>query len=66
MVCLGRPYHFKFSRGYLPQILLRQFLNTLIQLQISKSTGIDNHARTYSEKKKKKKSVKDLLEKSYS
>ena len=25
--CLGRPYHFKFFKGYLPQILLGPFLN---------------------------------------
>ena len=27
--CLGRPYHFKFFKGCLPQILLVPFLNTL-------------------------------------
>ena len=32
MVYLGRPYHFKFSKGCLPQILLGPFLNTLTQL----------------------------------
>ena len=26
---LGRPYHFKFFKGYLPQILLGPFFNTL-------------------------------------
>ena len=29
MVCLSRSYHFKFSKGCLPQILLGPFLNTL-------------------------------------
>ena len=29
MVCLGTPYHFKFFKGYLPQILIGPFLNTL-------------------------------------
>ena len=29
IVCLSRPYHFKFFQGCLPQILLGPFLNTL-------------------------------------
>ena len=29
MVCLGRPYHFKFFKACLPQVLLGPFLNTL-------------------------------------
>ena len=29
MVCLGRPYHFKFFKGCLPSILLGPFLNGL-------------------------------------
>ena len=29
MVCLSRPYNFRFSKGSLPQILLGPFLNTL-------------------------------------
>ena len=29
MVCLSRPYPFKFSKGSLPQILLGPFLNAL-------------------------------------
>ena len=29
MVCLGRPYHFKFFKSCPPQILLGPFLNTL-------------------------------------
>ena len=32
MVCLGRPYHFKIFEGYLPQILLGPFLNTLTRI----------------------------------
>ena len=32
MICLGRPYHFKFFKGCLPQILLGPFLNTLTDL----------------------------------
>ena len=32
MVCLGRPNHFKFFKGCLPQILLSPFLNTLSQI----------------------------------
>ena len=29
IICLRRPYHFKFFKGYLPQILLGPFLSTL-------------------------------------
>ena len=32
MVCLGRPYHFNFFKGCLPQILLGPFLNTLTHI----------------------------------
>ena len=32
MDCLSRPYHFKFFKGCLPQILLGPFLNTLTHL----------------------------------
>ena len=32
MVCLNRPYHFKFFKGCLPQISLGPFLNTLSHL----------------------------------
>ena len=32
MVCLSRPYSFKLFKGYLPQILLGPFLNTLPQM----------------------------------
>ena len=31
---LNRPYHFKFFKGCLPQILLDPFLNTLSQMQL--------------------------------
>ena len=31
MVCLGRPYHFKLFKGYVPQILFGPFLNILTQ-----------------------------------
>ena len=31
-LCLGRPYHFKFFKGSLPQILLGPFLNTQTQM----------------------------------
>ena len=33
-VCLGRPYHFKFFKSCLTQILLGPFLNTLSQLRL--------------------------------
>ena len=29
MVCLSRPYHFKFFKDCLPQVLFALFLNTL-------------------------------------
>ena len=32
MVYLNRPYHFKFFKVCLPQILLGPFLNTLFQI----------------------------------
>ena len=32
MVCLSRPYPFKFSKGCLPQILLDPFFSTLSHL----------------------------------
>ena len=31
--CLGRPYYFNFFKGFLPQILLGSFLNTLTHLK---------------------------------
>ena len=34
MVCLSRPYPFKFFKGCLPQILLRPFLNILFQIPL--------------------------------
>ena len=33
MVCLNRPYHLKCFKGYLPQILLASFLNTLSHIR---------------------------------
>ena len=33
MVCLNRPYPFKFFKSCLPQILLGSFLNTLFQMK---------------------------------
>ena len=36
MVCLGRPYHFRFFTGYLPQILLGPFLNTLTHMFVTR------------------------------
>ena len=33
MVCLGTSYHFKFFKGFLSQILLGPFLNTLTQMK---------------------------------
>ena len=36
MVCLSRPYHFKFFKGCLPQILLSPFLNTLTHIFLNK------------------------------
>ena len=32
MVCLSRPYHFRFFKGCGPEILLRPFLNILTRL----------------------------------
>ena len=40
VVCWGRPYHFKFFKGCLPQILLGPFLNTLTQLTYFKHFGL--------------------------
>ena len=38
MVCLRRPYPFKYFKGRLPQILLGLFLNTLSQMKHSSHT----------------------------
>ena len=35
-VCLSRPYHFKFFKGRLLQILLGPFLSTLSHMKLSK------------------------------
>ena len=40
MVFLSRPYHFKFFKGCLPQILLGLFMNTLTQIGIPGLIGI--------------------------
>ena len=40
MVSLNRPYHFKFFKGCLPQILLGPFLNTLTHILIKVSVSI--------------------------
>ena len=34
-VCLGGPYHFKFFKDCLPEILLGPFLNTLSKIYVS-------------------------------
>ena len=39
VVCLGKPYHFKFYKGWVSQILLGPFLNTLFQIYLRISTG---------------------------
>ena len=38
MVCLGRPYHFNFFKGCLPQILLGPFLHILTHLSLQNSS----------------------------
>ena len=38
MVCLSRPYHFKFFKDCLPQILLGPFLNTLSNIALCSVT----------------------------
>ena len=40
MVCLGRPYHFKYFIGCLPQILLGPFLNTLTHINFCPNINI--------------------------
>ena len=37
-ICLNRPYHFKFFKGCLPQILLGSFLNTLSYIYDAKGS----------------------------
>ena len=46
MVCLSRPYHFKYFKGYLPQLIFGPFLNTL--------THIRNKGISTLQKRKKK------------
>ena len=38
MICLGRPYHFQYFKGCLPQTLLHLFLNTLSHMYIYKTS----------------------------
>ena len=38
--CLSRPYHLKFFKGCLPQILLGPYLNTLIMPQLAKLSSL--------------------------
>ena len=38
--CLGRLYHFKYLKGYLPQILPVSFLNTSIHIQINNYVAV--------------------------
>ena len=40
LVCLSRPYHFKFFKDYLAQILLGPFLNILSQIREQVNTII--------------------------
>ena len=40
MVSLNRPYHFKFFKGCLPQVLLGPFLNSLTHIVIKVSVSI--------------------------
>ena len=39
MVCFGRPYHFKFLKGCLPQILLSPISNTLTHIRLLYHNG---------------------------
>ena len=55
MICQSRPYHFKFFKGCLPQMLLGPFLNTLTQMIIrflliihGSLTGQENEHFVYS------------------
>ena len=40
MVYLSRPYHFKFFKGSLPQVLLGSLLNTLSQIILATQDSI--------------------------
>ena len=64
MVCLSRPYHFKFFKGCLPQILLGPFLNTLnqilsllFQVEILKNLKVKDLGRVARVSKKAKKAT---------
>ena len=48
MICLSRPYPFKFFKGYLPQILPGPLLNTLSHMLLSEETEKSNE--NFSEK----------------
>ena len=39
VMCLSRPYYFKFFKGCLPQVLLGPFLNTLTRSRIKFADG---------------------------
>ena len=40
IVCLGRPYHFKFFKDCLPQSLLDPFLDTLSQVSFEQTLSL--------------------------
>ena len=46
-LCSGRPYHFKFFNGCLPQILLGPFLNTLSQIIFANKGEVSSNASDY-------------------
>ena len=43
MLCLSRPYHFKFFKGCLPQISIGPFLNTLSHMIHDVNFWADKH-----------------------
>ena len=43
----SRPYHFKFFKGCLPQILLRPFLDTVSSILAVAMTGLTNVSSKY-------------------
>ena len=45
MVCLSRPYPFKFFKGCLPQILLGPLLNTLSQIKKNLAANLESVAQ---------------------
>ena len=44
VVYLGRPYHYQFFKGYLPNILLGAILNTLLHIYFELNTWGCVHA----------------------